>query len=380
MLPFSSFWQAGYEGADHINTAGQRLVMDALTDHQTQFRSDYLALQHFGIRTVRESIGWRQAEEDPERTFATLRGKLQAAQELGIQINWTFCHYGWPEDVDLFSDDFVPRFAAFCQRVAAFLAPWYPRAPIYSPMNEISFLSWGLSVGLFGNHREADPDDIKRQLVRATLAGCDAIWLADPRARFLHCDPIIHLVPDEESEACYQLAAELNASQFQAWDMLAGAREPELGGAPRYLDIVGANYYHANQWEACSNQRLAWHLGDGRRKPLHKLLLNLAQRYCWRKPAMSAAGVPPGSLISPRKLRRRSWTAAKSWASAFTPLLKVHSGRTLITGRAAASGMSPRILRVSCTSPPPQPCGNHNVRCTGSMRCYRRPASHRSPL
>ncbi|MBS6435522.1 NAD(P)-binding protein [Pantoea sp.] len=279
MLPFSSFWQAGYEGADHINTAGQRLVMDALTGHQTRFRNDYLALQHFGIRTVRESIGWRQAEEDPERTFATLQGKMQAAQELGIQINWTLCHYGWPEDVDLFSDNFVPRFAAFCQRVAAFLAPWYHRAPIYSPMNEISFLSWGLSVGLFGNHREADPDDIKRQLARATLAGCDAIWLADPRARFLHCDPLIHLVPDEESEACYQLTAELNAAQFQAWDMLAGAREPELGGAPRYLDIIGANYYHANQWEANSNQRLAWHLGDGRRKPLHKLLLNLAQRY-----------------------------------------------------------------------------------------------------
>ena len=123
MLPFSSFWQAGYEGADHINTAGQRLVMDALTGHQTRFYSDYLALQHFGIRTVRESIGWRQAEEDPERTFATLRAKMEAAQELGIQINWTFCHYGWPDDVDLFSDNFVPRFAAFCQRVAAFLAP-----------------------------------------------------------------------------------------------------------------------------------------------------------------------------------------------------------------------------------------------------------------
>ncbi|MGP4128388.1 hypothetical protein OJE16_00715 [Pantoea tagorei] len=92
------------------------------------------------------------------------------------------------------------------------------------------FFSWGLSVGLFGNHREADPDAIKRQLVRATIAGCDAIWLADPRARFLHCDPLIHLVPDEESEACYQRTAELNDAQFHAWDMLAGAREPELGG------------------------------------------------------------------------------------------------------------------------------------------------------
>ena len=293
MLPFASFWQAGYEGADHINTAGQPLVMDALTDHQRQFSSDYLALQQFGIRTVRESVGWRQMEADPQGTFATLRGKMEAAHQLGIQINWTFCHYGWPEDLELFSDAFITRFAAFCRRVAAFLAPWYSRAPIYSPMNEISFLSWGLSVGLFGHHRDADPDAIKRQLVRATLAGCDAIWLADPRARFLHCDPIIHLVPDEESDASRQHTANLIAAQFQAWDMLVGTREPELGGAPRYLDIVGANYYHANQWEANTNRRLDWHLGDARRMPLHSMLTGLAQRY--RRPILLAETSHVGS-------------------------------------------------------------------------------------
>ena len=37
-------------------------------------------------------------------------------------------------------------------------------------------------------------------------------------------------------------------SQYVAWDMISGRREPELGGAPEYLDILGANYYVYNQW------------------------------------------------------------------------------------------------------------------------------------
>ena len=31
--PFASFWQAGYEGADHINHNGQALDMNAVTGH-----------------------------------------------------------------------------------------------------------------------------------------------------------------------------------------------------------------------------------------------------------------------------------------------------------------------------------------------------------
>ena len=37
--------------------------------------------------------------------------------------------------------------------------------------------------------------------------------------------------------------------QFDAWDMIAGLRAPELGGAPEFLDVVGVNYYVHNQWE-----------------------------------------------------------------------------------------------------------------------------------
>lgn len=70
-----------------------------------------------------------------------------------------------------------------------------------------------------------------------------------------------------------------SAAQFDAWDMLCGKREPELGGAPRYLDIIGANYYDTNQWESGTSARLWWHLGDVRRKPLHQCLLELHRRY-----------------------------------------------------------------------------------------------------
>ena len=283
MTLFSSFWQAGYEGADHINPHGLRLSMNELNDHLTRVREDYAALRRFNIRTVRESVGWRLVEKGKgEYDFSLVALRMQAAQEYGIQISWTICHYGWPEDLSLFSFDFVPRFATFCGALARYLAPWYQDTPVYSPMNEISFLSWGIEAGVFAcpDAPEHDRGEAsKRQLVRATLAGCEAIWQVDSRARFLHCDPLIHVIAEEESEECHALARSLCESQYQAWDMIAGRLEPELGGAERYLDLIGINYYHANQWEVFSNRRLYWHLGDRRRKPLHKMLQDLQQRY-----------------------------------------------------------------------------------------------------
>ena len=37
-------------------------------------------------------------------------------------------------------------------------------------------------------------------------------------------------------------------AMYDAWDMVAGRKSPELGGREEYLDIVGANYYVHNQW------------------------------------------------------------------------------------------------------------------------------------
>ena len=53
---------------------------------------------------------------------------------------------------------------------------------------------------------------------------------------------------------------------MKAWDMLCGKLEPELGGAPHYLDIMGIIYYQNNQWDV--GAEFPWHLGDSRRIPL----------------------------------------------------------------------------------------------------------------
>ncbi|ORM63926.1 hypothetical protein HA45_12425 [Pantoea rodasii] len=275
MTPFQSFWQGGFEGADHINPYGLRLSMNAANAHASRCNEDYANLQSFGIQTVRESIGWRLASSNPQQQRQHLSEKMHFAQRHSIQINWTLCHYGFPEDLPLFDPEFVVRFAEWSYQIADYLRPLYDQPPIYSPINEISFLSWGISVGLFHagfDARVSDPDAVKQQLVRAALAACQAITAADSRARFLHCDPIIHLVVDQPDAVCGEYAEVMNQAQFQAWDMLAGRTHAELGGAPELLDMVGVNYYHSNQWEAASGLPLDWHLGDARRVPLHSLL------------------------------------------------------------------------------------------------------------
>lgn len=61
---FLSYWQAGYEGADHISHTGRPLCMNDATRHTDQAYDDYLLLKEFGISTVRESVGWRSVEKE----------------------------------------------------------------------------------------------------------------------------------------------------------------------------------------------------------------------------------------------------------------------------------------------------------------------------
>lgn len=292
---YGSFWQAGYEGADHVNYAQQPVSMNVITGHIDRVRTDYALLRQFDIRTVRETVGWRLVERDGEFDFSLIATRARVAQEMGLQICWTFCHYGWPSDIDVYGPDFIPRFARFCRHVAAYLAPFSVGIPIFSPINEISFTSWGLSIGMFHclnmDHNTA-AEEGKRQLVRAAIAGCDAIWESIPQARILHCDPLIHLVSPENQDDGGE-ARDIRSSQFDAWDMLCGRKDPELGGAPRYLDLMGANYYHGNQWESRTNKKLCWHLADRRRVPLHHLLVELYERY--RRPLLVAETSHVGS-------------------------------------------------------------------------------------
>jgi hypothetical protein len=281
---FNSFWMAGFEGSDHVNSRGFRLSMNTHSAHDAQLEADYARLAGFGFRTVRESVGWRHFTQGGAQAAALLRRKAEIADGFGLQPIWTLMHYGWPPGLHPLHADFVARFAAFCEEAAGCVVLRGREPPLFQPVNEISFLSWAASAtSLIHPFKPSSAETgarIKRQLVRAALAGCDAVWRVAPGARIVHTDPLIHVAAAPGGgPAAAAAAGRRNEAQYEAWDMLGGLRQPELGGGARYLDVVGVNFYHGNQWEDETRAPLHWHLGDRRRRPLAELLSAVAQRY-----------------------------------------------------------------------------------------------------
>ena len=260
--PYRSFWQAGFEGADHINGSGRSLCLNTLTDHIQRADEDFSAANTMGLRTVRESLSWRGIERGAGHDFAHADRLLGYARMRGVQVLWTLCHYGLPDGLDIFDPHFGERLASYCGAFARHLRAQGDddAARVYTPLNEISFLAWAVcETGLMHPHigdRKADGYALKKALARATILAIDAIRDEDPDARILLVDPLIHITAECEDDE--EPAAAICAHQFQAWDMIAGRLEPSLGGSHAHLDLIGINYYPWNQWLHGSDATLEW--------------------------------------------------------------------------------------------------------------------------
>ena len=311
---FDSFWMGGFEAASHINEARKRLDLIKATEHDVQVETDYALLRAAGIRTVRDATRWHLIERDGRFDFSSLAPMVVAAERQGMQVMWTLLHYGVPDDVDIFSAEFPDRFARYSAEVAKFIQSHTRRLPFYTPINEISFFSWAAGeVGWFAPFAMGRGLELKRQLIKATLASCEAIWKIDRRARIVHVDPVIHVVPPVMRPDLTEAAARQRESQFESWDMLAGIAAPELGGHPRYLDIMGVNFYHSNEWEY-PDVRLRWEdtPRDPRWLPLHCILAEIYDRY--RRPLFigetSHVGIGRAQWL--REIAAELWSANDS--------------------------------------------------------------------
>ena len=291
--PFAGFWMGGFEGADHINGHGQALDLVRSSGHLDRLDEDHRRAAQAGLSAVRESIGWRLAEARGGAIDLGRARRIQASAERhGLQVLWTLMHYGTPEDLSLHDDTLIPRFARFAAQAVRELAPLSTRPLVITPVNEISFLAWAAShTGLL---QDRPPHDgpvpgaessahsgyaVKRRLVRAALAGMQAMRDVDRRVRFLHVEPVVHVVAPCDRPDLAALAEQVRSWQWQTWDLLAGRQEPGLGGAMTWLDLIGLNHYHASQWEVQTEARLLWHERDPRRQPLGQLLAEAASRY-----------------------------------------------------------------------------------------------------
>jgi beta-glucosidase/6-phospho-beta-glucosidase/beta-galactosidase len=246
---FKSFIMGGFECSTHRLPGGKRLDLIRSTRHDELAASDYRLLQRHGILTARDGLRWHLIERSPGvHDFSSSIGMLQAARETRMQVIWDLWHYGWPDDLDIFSAAFVERFTAFAREAAKHISD-YDSAPLISPINEISFFSWaGGEGGIFNPFAKHRGDEMKRQLVRATIEAVTAMREVNAAIRFFQIDPIINVVPRSQREEDVRNAEGYRRSQFQAWDMITGRVQPELGGRDDLIDVIGVNYYIHNQF------------------------------------------------------------------------------------------------------------------------------------
>ncbi len=276
----------GFECSTHVNFQKRRIDVIAATRHDEFAEQDYARLLSVGMRTARDGVRWHLIEQTPRvYDFSSLEKQAHAAAKTGIQIIWDLFHYGYPADLDLFTPEFVERFAAFAAATCEFIKSKTDQPLFICPVNEISFFAWiAGDVAMFHPFERRRANQLKRQLVRASICAIDAIRAKFPDTRFVQTDPAIRVAPSNNHPRTAINAANYHASQFQAFDALIGKREPGLGGADRYLDIIGINYYFNNQWRHPSGRRIYRHHKNY--QPLHEILENIYTRY--RRPVFIA--------------------------------------------------------------------------------------------
>jgi beta-glucosidase/6-phospho-beta-glucosidase/beta-galactosidase len=268
---FSSFFMAGFECTASLAENKRRLDLLGATRHDVLVEEDYQLIKERGIHTVREGLNWSAIDKGSGLyDFSRFEQIMRAGRDRKIQQIWDLNHFDYPEYIDPFSDDLIAAFVQYSLAAHEVFRYYQPNGTLFLvPFNEISFFAWiGADMGWWAPYKKGQKNGFrfKQQLVKAAIACMDALWEKDSDIRFIHSDPFMRrLAVEPASKKALNHVDEFNnVIRFQAWDMLAGRLSPEIGGDPKYLDIIGLNYYIHNQ---------EWVLSElGERKITHQLM------------------------------------------------------------------------------------------------------------
>ncbi|MBA3774560.1 MAG: b-glycosidase [Ramlibacter sp.] len=281
---FPTFFLSGFECSTFLWKDGKRRDLVDETQHREHALEDYRILQQLGIAVAREGIPWPMVDKGGDYDFRLIDPVINAMRQMKVTPIWDLCHYGYPDDLDPFSDAFTQRFANYCRAAAKYVSERLPGPYYFTPINEITFFSfcggeWGW-VAPYRNTRE-DREAFRVALCKAAIAGVKAIREVLPDSRMMHVDPLVQVIaPKDRPDLIEAAKHETFVDTFLAWDMLCGKEHPELGGSPEILDIVGANNYSFGQMEYRENgPHQALEPGHEGIEPLCTLLQRIWERY-----------------------------------------------------------------------------------------------------
>jgi beta-glucosidase/6-phospho-beta-glucosidase/beta-galactosidase len=274
---FDSFFMAGFECSSHRRRDGVRLDLIGATSHDRHVRHDYALCKKLGFTTLRDGLRWHLIEKAPGKyDWSSWLPMLEAAEEAGMQVIWDLFHYGSPDCVDQAGPDFPERFTEFALAAVELHQSVSDRPPLLCPLNEINFLAWAVDDGYFPSRGPDERGWFKRQLVRTGITATRAIKQRWPKATIVWAEPLIHIAPHDRRRATVRGAEKNLQGMYEAYDWIMGLAEPELGGDPSLVDLVGLNFYPHNQWY--------WKgptipMGHHEYRPLADMLLEMGERY-----------------------------------------------------------------------------------------------------
>jgi beta-glucosidase/6-phospho-beta-glucosidase/beta-galactosidase len=274
---FQSFFMAGFECSSHRRRDGVRLDLIRATGHDKHVLRDYRLCKRFGFGTVRDGLRWHLIEKTPGKyDWSSWLPALEAAEEAGLQVIWDLFHYGSPDHVDAAGNDFPRRFTDFAMAALEVQQSITGRAPLVCPLNEINFMAWAVEVGYFPCPGAEEKGWLKRQLIRTGVTAARSIKERWPTATVIWAEPLIHIAPHDRRKRSIERAERNRGGMFEAYDWLIGRAEPELGGDPSLIDVVGLNYYPHNQWYF---EGPTIPMGHHEYRPLSDMLIEMAERY-----------------------------------------------------------------------------------------------------
>ena len=293
---FGHPFMAGFECSTHRRRDGSRLDVTRASGHERHAATDYASILEYGMATARDGLRWHLIEQRPGvYDWSSWTPMVEAASQAGVRVIWDLWHYGTPDDIDIWSDGFIQRLADYAEAAARHYRTLTNAPPLWCPLNEMSFYAFiAGEVGDFHPYGLERGHELKRQLVRAGVRVARALRAVDPRCRLLWAEPLIHIAPVTHGEADVAAARTASLTQYQAFDMICGRMDLELGGSPDLLDIVGCNFYPQNQWR---QHGPTLPLGHHDYRPLSDLLDETWRRY--GRPVIVAETGAEGSARAP---------------------------------------------------------------------------------